>query len=160
MNSLERSASSQSTWLHRLEGPAGLVIAAIDGRNQQNWENFARALAVSVSAVDDGGTIVVCTDLKCRPGPALQRLAAPDDQSGMLRKVRRTRSPDALAASLLLKSVQRARVYLLSGLDEETVEDLGIGYISDAREIDHLARQYRSCVLLPDAQRAAVKPVS
>ena len=110
-----------------------------------------------MSAVDDDGAIVVCSDLKCRPGPALQRLAAPDDELEMIREIRRTRSPDAIAASLLLKVAQRAKVYLLSGLDEDTVEDLGVGYVSDVGEIDHLARQYDSCVLLPDAHRAAVK---
>jgi nickel-dependent lactate racemase len=146
----------ERAWLHKIPRQAGLVVAAIDGPDQQTWENFGRVLAVALQAVDDDGAVVVCTSLKCRPGPALQRLAAPDDELEMIKQIRRTRSADAVAASLLLEVGQRAKVYLLSGLDEETVEDLGIGYVSNAGEIDHLAGQFDSCILLPDAHRAAV----
>jgi nickel-dependent lactate racemase len=146
-----------ASWLHQMPHPVGMALVAIDGQDQQTWESFARALSTAMSAVDDDGAIVVCSDLRCGPGPGLQRLTAPDDEAVMLKKIRRTRSADAIAAALLLEAGQRAKVYLLSGLDEETVEDLGVGFISNAGEIDHLARQYDSCVLIADAHRAAVK---
>jgi hypothetical protein len=52
--------------------------------------------------------------------------------------------------------MQRGRVYLMSNLDEETVEDLGLGYISSVEEIDRLAQRCDSCILLADAHRAGV----
>jgi hypothetical protein len=46
--------------------------------------------------------------------------------------------------------------YLLSGLDGETVEDMGLGYVSSEDEIGHLCQQFDSCLLLADAHRAGV----
>jgi hypothetical protein len=136
----------------------GLVLAAIGGRReQQTWENLARALSVALSVTEEDGSIVLCTDLRVQPGEALQRLAALDEEPQMLRKIRRARTPDAVAAWLLLEAAQRARVYLLSGLDEDTVENLGVGYISSIDEIDHLAQHCNSCILLADAHRAGLE---
>jgi nickel-dependent lactate racemase len=145
------------TWRHHVSHPAGLVIAAIGGPGeQQTWENAAKALAVAMTAAEEDGAIVLCTDIRNRPGEALRRLIALDDESQMLRKIRRARSPDAVAAWLLVQAMQRGRVYLLSNLDEETVEDLGLGYISSPEEIDHLAQRCDSCILLADAHRAGI----
>jgi nickel-dependent lactate racemase len=154
------AALCDATWQHQLPGRVGLVLAAIGGgREQQTWENVARALAVALSVTEEDGTIVLCTDLHARPGEALQRLAALDEEPQMFRKIRRARTPDAVAAWLLLQASQRARVYLLSGLDEDTVENLGVGYISSVDEIDHLARHCDSCILLADAHRAGLEVV-
>jgi nickel-dependent lactate racemase len=147
----------ESAWLYHVPRRAGLVVAAIEGGPQeQTWENFGRALSVALAAVEDEGAIVLCTDLQRAPGPALRRLAEAEDDPAALRHIRRERSPDAVSASLLLEARQRAQVFLLSGLDEETVEDLGVGYVTAVDEIDRLCEQYESCVLLGDAHRAAV----
>jgi nickel-dependent lactate racemase len=146
-----------ATWQHQVPERVALVIAAIGGRReQQTWENVARALSTAMAVAEEDGTIVLCTDLRSRPGEALQRLAALDEQPQLLRKIRRARSPDALAAWLLASAAQRVRVYLLSGLDEDTVENLGMGYIASPDEIGHLARRCHSCLLLADAHRAGL----
>jgi nickel-dependent lactate racemase len=145
-------------WLHRVPQPAALVVAAVGGRReQQTWENVARALSVAMAVAEDNGAIVLCTDIRSRPGEALQRLIALDEESQMLRKIRRARSPDAVAAWLLVQAMQRGQVYLLSNLEEDTVEDLGLGYVSSAAEVDRLAQRCDSCILLADAHRAQIE---
>lgn len=145
-------------WSHRIAERAGLVVASIEGgRDEQTWDNLARALFAALAAVSDDGAIVLCTKLCCEPGPAMQRLTAMDDDQAILRDIRRDRSPDAVAASLLVQARSRAKVYLMSGLDESTVEDLGVGFVTREEEINRLVRQYDSCILLGNAHRAMLK---
>jgi nickel-dependent lactate racemase len=146
-----------AAWLCRVPRRASLVVATIaGGRDQQTWENFARALSAALAAVADDGVILLCTDLRCPPGPALQLLASLNEAPEAIREIRRARSPDAVSAALLVEARERTQVYLLSGLDGETVEELGVGHVADEHEVDHLCQQFESFVLLADAHRAGV----
>jgi nickel-dependent lactate racemase len=151
-------ALCEAAWRYRVPRRASLVVATIAGpQAEQTWENFARALSSAAAVVADGGEIVLCTSLQCAPGPALRRLTEGEQNEKTLRAIRRERSPDALSAALLWEVRQRHRVYLLSELDEETVEDLGLGYVSCGEEVGHLSQHHDSCILLGDAHRAVVE---
>jgi len=146
-----------AAWLCRVPRRFGLVIATIEGGpGEQTWENFARALSAALAAVEDEGVILLCTDLRCLPGPALRALAALNEAPEAIREIRRARSPDAVSAALLAEVRDRVQLYLLSGLDGETVEELGIGYVSQEQEIEHLCQQFESFLVLADAHRAGV----
>ena len=148
---------AKATWHHEVSAKAQLVIATIEGNHQQQtWTNFGRALHASSQDVQDQGVIVLCTDLQCGPGPALQRLSSRDDDSPLAHELNRDRSKDAVSASLLVEARQRNHIYLLSGLAAEAVEDLGLGYISENQEISHLIQQFESCILLANAHRAVL----
>ena len=127
----------------------------LTGGDQQNWENFGRALFAASQVCAEQGTIVLCTELRCQPGPALKRLAGHDEALEMLQQIQRDRSADAVSASILLETCERQHVYLLSQLEEQVVEDLGLGYVSDPNDINRLSRKCRSCILLDNAHRAA-----
>lgn len=148
----------ERVWSYDISERAGLVVASIEGgHEEQTWDKFARALFAALAAVSDDGAIVLCTSLRCEPGPALRRLAVPDDDQAILRDIRRERSPDAVSASLLMEARNRAKVYLMSGLDEATVEDLGVGFVTREDEVNRLVRQFDSCILLANAHRAMLK---
>lgn len=148
----------EAAWSFQVERPASLVVATIEGgREQQSWENFARALFAASAAATESGTIVLCTDLQCHPGPALQRLAGMSDDATNIHEIRRERSNDAISASLLAEIRQRHRVYLLSGLDSDTVEELGLGYISAADEVSRLIDRHETCALIANAHRAMLR---
>jgi nickel-dependent lactate racemase len=147
----------EAAWLHHAPRRASLVVATIEGGpEQQTWENFARALFAAGRAVADGGAVVLCTDLCCPPGPALKKLANLEfeEEEGLMHALRRSRSQDASFASLLLEAKRRTRVYLLSGLDEDVVEELGVGCVTTADQVQRLSGQHASCILLGNAQHA------
>lgn len=146
----------EAAWLYPAPQRAGLVVAAIEGGpEQQTWENFGRALFAASQAVADGGAIVLCTELCRPPGPALRSLAILDNQPELFQQaIRRERSEDAPSACLLAQIIPRVRVYLLSRLTGEAVEELGIGYVQEATEVQRLSRQHSSCILLGNAQHA------
>lgn len=149
----------EAAWRYRVPRRASLVVSTISGGpEQQTWESFARALLSASAVVADGGVIVLCTNLTCAPGPALQQLAkSSEEDERTLRRLRREGSADAVSAALLWDVRQRAKVYLLSGLDEDTVEELGLGYVSRGEEVNRLSQHHHSCILMADAHRAVVE---
>ena len=147
----------QESWNVSVKQPADLVLAGIGGGpEQQTWENIARTIDRLLDAVEVDGAIAICSQLKSKPGPALRRLASSDDFESAEQAIRRTPTPDALAATLLNRALQRVRVYLLSELCESDVEDLGVAFVSDAKEISKLSSQFESCLAFENAQHVSI----
>jgi len=147
----------EAAWKHQAPTRAQLVIASIEGGPEhQTWDNFSRALFSASRAVRDGGAIVLCTELSCLPGPALQKLKADADEDQLMLALTRDRSEDAVAAALLVTERLRGHVYLLSNLASDTVEELGLGFVADADDVQRLSRQFESCILLGNAQHAVL----
>lgn len=146
-----------AAWTYAVPRRASLVVASLSGGpGQQTWGNLGRALAVASEAVAPGGAIALCTELAAEPGPAVASLTNVDDFETALRRIRREAESDALPAGELARTLENAKIYLLSRLDETTVEDLGMAAVADAREIQRLARRHDSCMVLASAQYATV----
>jgi nickel-dependent lactate racemase len=144
-----------AVWQHEVNERAQLVIAGIEGdARSQTWENVARAVTAALEAVEDGGIIAVCCELANAPGKALQQLALCDDYKAARHEILRQRSADAVPAAQLLAAMQRARIFLLSQLDDEVVSELGLGPVADETEIVRLGNCCDSCILLAAAQYA------
>jgi len=147
----------EAAWRCTVPHRARLVMAAIEGGDdQQTWHNLGRAVAAAGALVEDGGAIAVCTNLASAPGPALQQLASAATPQEALRQIRREQPADALPAAQLAHVLERAKVYLLSRLDETLLEDLEIAPINEPDELIRLAHRYDSCILLSNASRAMV----
>lgn len=143
-------------WGYDIRDKAELVVATIEGQEDvQSWENFSRALHTAQQLCETGGTIVLCTDLATPPGPALRRLSQSEDKELLLKRLGNDRSADAISAWLLVDGRDTWHVFLLSQLDEATVESLGIGYVDTPAHINRISGHCKSCILLTDAHRAA-----
>jgi lactate racemase len=137
---------------------ADLVVAAIEGpARQQTWENVARSLQAAENFVADDGAIAVCCDISAEPGPALQLLATAESPQSALRQAGKQGMIDALAALQLARTLERHKVYLLSGLDPEAVEELNVISIAAPDELVRLAGNHASCVLLSNAPYVTVR---
>lgn len=148
---------AQGVWGVHVDRRASLVVAAIGGGpEQQTWHNVTRTIDTALEAVEVNGTIAVCSQLKTKPGPAMKRLAAAADYESANHAIRQRPAADSLAASRLNRALQRARVYLLSELDEAEVEDLGVAYVADESEIAKLSTQHDSLLLLENAQHVSL----
>jgi nickel-dependent lactate racemase len=145
----------RKAWTFSVPRWANLVIASIEGGDdQQTWENFGRALFAASQVCAESGTIVLCTELRCQPGPALQCLVGHGRSVDILNRLNHECSADAVSASLLMEACESKHIYLLSGLSEQTVEDLGLGFVSEPDDIARLSQRHPSCILLADAHRA------
>jgi nickel-dependent lactate racemase len=147
----------EAAWRCTVPRRARLVVAAIEGgADRQTWHEIGRAVAAAGALVEDGGTIAICSDLVSAPGPALQRLAAAPSRQEALRQIRKEKPADALPAAQLAQALGRAKLYLLSRLDETILEDLEIAPINESDELVRLTQRYDSCILLSNASRAMV----
>ena len=144
-------------WQNSVPRRASLVVAAIDGGpRQQTWDNVARALAAARRVVAEGGAIALCTDLVDAPGPALRQLVDDSDRDATMREIRKNKLVDVIPATELLRTMDRASVYLLSRLQSEQIEPLGVAPVADVSELTRLSSRYPSCILLSSAQYATV----
>lgn len=154
----EGSRLCDEAWSYQVPGRASLIVATIEGgANAQTWENVGRALAAASRAVSNDGAVAICTDLAQRPGPGLQQIIGADDLDEVLHDMSKHPPSDALAASELAHALQRGKVYLISRLDEELVEDLGVSPLA-AEQLSRVAGRYDSCIVLTNAQFAVARP--
>jgi nickel-dependent lactate racemase len=144
-------------WEFRSPQRASLVIATLTGgAPAQNWNNVARALAAAERLVTDDGAVAICSNLDRSVGKSLGRLIGSDDLAGTERRLLRDHGEDSLAAWQFARALQRGPVYLLSQLEAETVEDLGLAPVVDIEELARLASRHESVAVLEDSQYAQV----
>jgi hypothetical protein len=142
-------------WSYRAPQRASLVIASITGgRQEQTWDNVARALSSVDTLVEEGGAVAICSDLSQLPGQSLGRLAGSDDWEAIERETRSDHSSDSRPAWQLARALQRGPVYFLSQLADEIVEELGLAPVNDLAELERLAGHHESCIVLDDSQYA------
>lgn len=145
---------------HHVESRSQVVVAALSGAANQTWEQFAVALGAAAGAVEEGGAIALCTDLQEPLGPALELLArVGDDRDEVETHIRKERPVDLFPALQMIETQRRARIYLLSKLDTDTVENLGMTPVADLADIGRLASRRGSCLVLGDAQHARLEPI-
>lgn len=146
-------------WSCQAPQQASLVVAAIEGdASQQTWENFGRALQSAAALVEDGGSIAVCCRLTGELGPAMQQMAGARSRDAALHRIGKERPLDALPAAQLARALDRAKVYLLSGLDPSLVEEMDMIHVAADEELIRLVRHHPSCILLSNAARAMIVP--
>jgi nickel-dependent lactate racemase len=147
----------RDAWNFSVPQRAELVVAAISGGSrQQSWINLARSLDVAERLVTDNGSIAICCGLNGRPGPSLQKVAGAQSLESAAKAVNKDCTPDALSAALLVRALERCRVYLLSRMDNDFVEELGVAPVADSREIARLAARHPSCIAIRNAQHSCV----
>ncbi len=151
----EGSQACAEIWNYPVPARANLVVCTIEGdAAEQSWDNLGRALAAAATVVDPEGAIVVCTELSQRPGAGVERVIGAEDLEQVEIEIDRERPPDSLAALELIRAVQRGKVYLVSRLEDDFVEDLGLLPVAPG-QLSRLAARYGSCIVLENAQYAA-----
>ncbi len=150
-------AAADQAWATDCEA-SELVIALVDGGwSQQSWLAMAQALYAAGCRASEQATLVVCTQNQDRPGPSLQRLRNNKaDDDGLLRSLAEDAGDDALPAGLIHHLTQQHHVYLVSGVEREVVESLGLGVLDNEAELNRLMQQFDSAVILGSAQYRGV----
>jgi len=137
------------------------VIATLTGdSSQQTWENVGRVLETAKHVLEEGGTMVVSTDLAEPPGPSLGRLAGMENSPEVERELMRDRFADSWAALGLSRALARGSVYFRSQLRPEVVESLGMTPWKTEEELLRLIDNARRCLVLEGAQRLLVSVVA
>lgn len=144
----------RNVWQFDCPGTVDLVVASIDGEDQQSWENIARAIWNCRHVLEPGGAMVICSELAESPGPALRQLQAAESPATAVNNIRKFDTSDALAAWRIASTLGEHRIYLVSGLEDDVVESLQMFPLHDAAEVSRLAALHKRCLVVPHAQFA------
>ncbi len=111
--------------LLELDERADLVVVSVGtDAGGHGWTQIAAAIASAQNLVTRDGQIVVLSQLAEACGPGLELLRQADAPADVIKPLGLEPPADVIPATQIAGAVQRARVYLLSQLPNETVEDL------------------------------------
>ncbi len=151
--------------------PASLVIASLDGNEQQQtWANAARAAVAATRRATPGATIVLWTDID-QPPLETSRAGGDDDPYGAdFDDEDDDVIPDAAATSAdtdfpnwdpapgiwqaLAGVAEEYHVMVHARLDDAVIEQTGLGAISDAAGLVRLCESFESVGVIRAAQFA------
>ncbi|MCC7475587.1 MAG: DUF2088 domain-containing protein [Pirellulales bacterium] len=148
----------RSHWLYHTRQRVSLLIAAISGGPAtQTWQNVGRALAVAEDVLEEGGAVAICSNLAEPLGHSLGRLASRRDFDSAAQKIANDHDADSWTAWRLARALQRGPVYLMSQLDDETVEDLGLAPVETIDDLVRLAGRHDNYAVITGAQHVAIE---
>ena len=143
---------ADAIWQRSFPRPARLVVAAVADATPASWRQLADTLAMADTLRSSGGAIALCMELPDRLGKSLRRLRGTTDVGRIARQLARDHDDDTAAAHVLVDVLERGPIYLLSNLEDELIEDLGMAPIADGAELTRLARRMSDCIIIDDAQ--------
>ena len=129
-----------------------VVVAVPQDTSGHGWRQIGQALATARQLVESGGRIVILSEISEDPGEGLSLLRDCDEPLDALQPLRQSRPQDLFAASQLAGATDWARVYLLSNVDPDLVEDLFMFPLESSREVERIVSSSESCALIGAAQ--------
>jgi nickel-dependent lactate racemase len=142
-------------WRLSVPRRADLVVLTLTGDPAgHTFADWAAAVAAAARVVEPNGRVVLLTQGKPALGPATDALRNNDEPEQVVKHVRRQPTPELLPALQWADAASRARLYVLSGLANETVEELFATPLQQAGQVQRLLDDSRSCLFVEDAHRA------
>ena len=143
----------ERTWRVSVEEMLEGAVISVPG-GAFGWKQLGQALENTTNIVQQGGRIVIVADLPVPEGPAATMLRRCQDPEELLKPLRREPTIDSVEFAQLIQALRRVRVYLLSQLPAELVEELGMIPVSDSAELQRLVATIEDCKCIPFANYA------
>ncbi|MDG1875047.1 MAG: hypothetical protein P8J27_14120, partial [Mariniblastus sp.] len=130
------------------------VVATIESAaDDQGWDDFAKALITASKLSGSNGPVVIWSEISTQPDRNTRKALMSQFEEGISKKL--TKSMQHVAAI-----VNERPVFLRSRLKRNSVEELGVGFIESAEEIQRICESYQSAVLIRDAHRCQLQSSS
>lgn len=143
-----------SCWRVTVEQPADLVVASLAGDPARHgFAELAGALACAARVVKPDGRIVLLSQAAPRLEAGMEMLRRIEEPAAALKALREQMPPDMAAAFQWVSAVQKAKVYVLSGLDREVMEELFVTPLEAPSQARRLLAPGASCLVLADAHK-------
>lgn len=140
-------------WTVDLECRSEIVVIAIESDAEgHHWSQLGAALETARNLVTPEGRIIVLSELAAEPGAGIQLLEHLDEPLDAIKPLRKMAPPDLIAATQLASTADWARVYLLSQLPSDLVEDFFMTPLESETEVRRLLRMSDSCTYIGGAQ--------
>lgn len=137
----------EELWQVHTSGDADLVVATIESSElQQNWDQFCAAVVSADQVAKSNAPIVICSEISATPSAKVQAALTQQFESHKKVKLNPIQKQVANIAT-------ERTLFLQSKLSAGKTEELGLGCVSSAKELQRLIDQHESGVLLRDAHR-------
>jgi nickel-dependent lactate racemase len=141
-------------WRVEVDRPADTVLATMTGDPaRHSFAELAKALTAASRVVKPDGRIVLVTEANSVLGAGADLVRGADEPARALDLVRQHKGDDVAAAFQWAHAAQQARLYLLSGLPADAVEELFAVPLEDAGQVQRLLAGNGSYLVLPDAHK-------
>ena len=141
-------------WRRHVPRAADLVIAGLSGDpSRTTFADLAAALACAARVVRPGGRIVLLSRAEPVLGPEINLLRNAGDPGDVLQQLRNKHTVELAPVLRWAGAADHANLNFLSGLPDETVEELFATPLHEAREVQRLLDAGGSCLFLPDAHK-------
>jgi nickel-dependent lactate racemase len=152
--SREGQRVQDASWRRRVPQAAEFVIAGVSGDpSHHSFSTLATALANAARVVQPGGRIVLLTRANPKLGPETQRLRNADEPQEVLQGLRGKQTLELVPIFQWANAASLAQINLLSGVADETVEELFATPLHHAYEVQRLLDAGGTCVFLPEAHK-------
>jgi hypothetical protein len=143
-----------AAWRWTTPALADVVVASLSGDpTRQTFADLAAAAACAASVVQPDGRIILLSQARPDLAPEADSLLRADDARDALEGLRRRPTLEQVPALRWADAACRARISLLSGLDDDTVENLFATPLRDERQVQRLLDAGGSCLFLHDAHK-------
>ncbi len=144
-------------WTNENEKRADVVVATLNGSDASSWTCAARALEHAASiAKQEEGAIVLCSALSGELPRFLQIFAQVQNYDTAMKFIRREELPNVTLAEKMLRVLTQYRVFFLSQMDAEVLEEINVFPLESASDLERLIANNGTCVILPDAHRMII----
>jgi nickel-dependent lactate racemase len=144
----------EERWRVGVEKPADTVLAALSGDpGRHDFADLARALAAAARVARPGGRIILLSQAAPALGPGAELLRQAEDPEAAVALLEKQRPPDLAAALLWAGAVRKAHLYLLSGLPQETAEELFTTPLDHPGQVQRLLESDGTYLVLADAHK-------
>ncbi|QDU62588.1 hypothetical protein Pan216_34550 [Planctomycetes bacterium Pan216] len=158
-----QKCADQATFDHWMidppEATSDLVIATTSTPGA-DWLAASTALETASHVASRDAIVLLITDLDQPIGQTGAWLLDNENPMDAIGRVRQQDlgqvSADSLSTVQTATALTSARLYLMSSLDEDLVESLGMVHVSNEREVNRLIERSRSCYVIENADRARV----
>ncbi len=141
-------------WRVEVDQPADLVIAGIGAHaGPGSFLAMATGLGAASRVVKPDGRIVLLCNSHPHLPSATETLRQSDSPALALKKLRDSPDLAGTGAFLWVSAAQRARLYILSGLGPDVVEEMFATPLENAGQVERLLGTSASCILLPNADK-------
>ena len=142
-------------WLISMPERVQTVIVAISAdASGHGWQQLGRTLAMARQLVEQGGRIVVLSEISDAPGEGIELLRRVEEPDDALQPLRSATPPDMQPALQIASAAAWARLFLFSKLDDGLVEDLFMYPLAELSEVERIIETSSSCALIGSAQHA------
>lgn len=131
-----------------------VVVAISDDIAGHGWQQLGAALNCAQRLVEVGGKIIVLSEIKEQPGEGIRILRQFEHADECMPALKEAMPLDFITAANLVTAARRARIYLLSKLDPDVVEEAFMYPLENENEALKLVKAASSIAFIGSAQHA------